>query len=283
MTFRLKNNLPNEPGKFDMPGRLLAISDIEGNFLSFRRLLLKNGVIDNKYRWTYGEGHVVILGDCFDRGDQVAECLWLIYSLEEKARKEGGYVHFILGNHEIMNLNGDWRYVHPKYADSLSSKQASSALYGGNSELWKWLCTKNIVETIGDILLIHGGISREILNLDLQPTEINERVRPFYNRATELFSDPLLFTVFNSDQSPFWYRGYYQSTPDEKLIDDTLAYFSVNTIVTGHTVSEKVIAHYDGKVINIDTNNQTDTLSALLIKKGRFYSVDSYGKKERIK
>ncbi len=51
----------------------------------------------------------------FDRGEQVTECLWLIYSLEEKAKAVGGYVHFVLGNHEIMNLQGDFRYVQEKY------------------------------------------------------------------------------------------------------------------------------------------------------------------------
>ncbi len=45
-------------------------------------------------------------GDMFDRGDQVTECLWLVYALEETAKAAGGYVHFILGNHELMNLQG---------------------------------------------------------------------------------------------------------------------------------------------------------------------------------
>ncbi len=45
----------------------------------------------------------------------MTECLWLIYSLEEKAKAAGGYVHFILGNHEIMNMQGDFRYVQDKY------------------------------------------------------------------------------------------------------------------------------------------------------------------------
>ena len=45
----------------------------------------------------------------------VTEVLWLIYSLEEKAKAAGGYVHYILGNHEIMNMSNDLRYVQNRY------------------------------------------------------------------------------------------------------------------------------------------------------------------------
>jgi hypothetical protein len=117
-SLKLKPSLYNEPSDFENPDKILAISDIEGNFLALIEILFSNKVIDKYLNWTFGDSHLVIAGDCFDRGEQVVECLWLIYALEDKARRKGGYVHFILGNHEIMNLNGDWRYIHPKYAQS---------------------------------------------------------------------------------------------------------------------------------------------------------------------
>ncbi len=49
----------------------------------------------------------------FDRGEQVTECLWRIYSLEKKAKSAGGYVHFIL-EITVMNLQGDHLYVQAK-------------------------------------------------------------------------------------------------------------------------------------------------------------------------
>lgn len=283
-SFRLKQNLQNELTAYPYNAKLLVISDIEGNFQSFRRILMQNHVIDNKYHWVFENGHLVIVGDCFDRGEQVTECLWLIYSLEEKARIVGGHVHFILGNHEIMNLNGDWRYVHPKYAErSNTSRSPSTALYDGNTELWRWLRTKNILEKIGDTLFVHGGISPELLQLNLSLNEINNLARPYYTKANESFTDPARNIIFNSEYSPFWYRGYYKQEVTEELIDATLKHFGVNTIVTGHTVVDKVTPFFNGKVINVDTDHASGNSEALLIKKNRFYRIDKEGKRERIK
>lgn len=279
-SFSLKQDLRNQPCEYSKPSRILALSDIEGNFQSFRKLLYKYKVIDKHYKWIFKDGHLVIAGDCFDRGEQVMECLWLIYSLEEKAQRNGGYVHFILGNHEIMNLTGDWRYVHPKYAQRENG--SSTALYDGNNELWRWLCTKNIIEKIGDILFVHGGIAKELLKPGIFTAEINKIARPYYTRAEEKFTDPLLSLIYGTETSPFWYRGYYLGTASQEQVDATLKHFNVKTIVTGHTIIGSVESFFDGKVINIDNDHTTDSSEALLISHDKFYRI-SGKKKERIK
>jgi Calcineurin-like phosphoesterase len=282
--FKLQQDLYNEPSVYRQPSKIFVISDIEGNFQAFCRLLIRYKIIDKYFKWQFEEGHLVILGDCFDRGEQVTECLWLIYSLEHKARKKGGYVHFILGNHEIMNMNGDWRYMHPKYAlATRNTKNPPTALYDASNELWRWLRTKNIIEKIGDTLFVHAGISAELMALDFSVEDINSHVRPYYTRAGESFSNPLLRVVFNSDQSPFWYRGYYQGIANDDQIDATLDKFGVTTIVTGHTVVEQIRSFYDGKVINTDTDHAAGSSEGLFIIKGKFYRVNVQGKKEKIK
>jgi hypothetical protein len=280
-TFRLKQNLTNARSEFDQPAKTLVMADIEGNFTAFKRLLIKNRIINSKYKWIFEDGHLVIVGDCFARGEHVTECLWLIYSLEEQAQFAGGHIHYILGNHEIMNLNGDWRYIHPKYASS--SKIPFTALYNGNNELWHWIRTKNIIERIGSTLYVHGGISNELLKLNLSVTEINNIAKPHYTNANTIFKDVALSAIFNSNSSPFWYRGYYKQEATEDLVDATLKHFNVNTIVTGHTVVENVSSFYNGKVINVDTDHANGNSEALLIKKNRFYRVDKDGNRERIK
>ncbi len=106
----LRDKIENEP--CDWPGGWSYFaSDIEGEFEAFRNLLIANQVMDSLYRWTFGRGHLVICGDLFDRGNDVAAVLWLLYKLEDEARGMGGAVHTILGDHDIMNLSGDFRYV----------------------------------------------------------------------------------------------------------------------------------------------------------------------------
>ena len=164
--------------------------------------------------------------------------MWLVYALESKAKAAGGYVHFILGNHEIMNMSGDLRYLHKKYADNANLlNERFTSLYGDNSELGRWLRTKNVAEKIGDVLFIHGGISAQVNQLDLPAAQINDLVRPFYPDSLYKYSDPRVELLF-SDLGPFWYRGYYTGGNKAGLsqIDSTLDLFRVKHIATGHTI-----------------------------------------------
>ena len=94
---------------------IIALSDIEGNFNAFSSFLMANKVINKNFDWIFGNGHLVLLGDFMDRGTNVTQCLWLIYKLEQQAALQNGKVHFVIGNHEAMNLQGNVKYVAPKY------------------------------------------------------------------------------------------------------------------------------------------------------------------------
>ena len=60
---------------FENVDKVAALSDIHGQYGTARRLLEINGVIDEEQHWTYGDGHLVVVGDIFDRGDEVTEPL----------------------------------------------------------------------------------------------------------------------------------------------------------------------------------------------------------------
>ena len=277
---QLQKELNNEKTEFSGVNTIFAISDIEGEFDAFKKLLVVNKVIDEKYNWIFGKGHLVLTGDFFDRGVRVTETLWLIYSLEEKARNAGGYVHFILGNHEIMNLNNDLRYVHPKYMHSAKLMNENYLnLYGENSELGRWLRTKNITEKVGNVLFMHGGISSYVNMMDLSLTKMNKLARPFYSDTTYNYKDPKVDLLF-SDFGPFWYRGYYLGTPKATLnqIDSTLSLYKVKHIATGHTViSDTISVLYNGKLLNTDVHHSKGHSEALLIENGKFYRVTPFG------
>jgi hypothetical protein len=283
-SLRLKRHLNIEPAKYPKPGRMLVVSDIEGDFKTFCHVLSRGGVINERLQWTFGDGHLVILGNCFNNDRRTIEYLWFIYALEEKARRKGGYVHFILGNNEIKNLNGDWRYAHPNYAKAdPSSGNPSTALYDANSELWRWLRTKNIMEKVGGILFVHGGVGMEVIQTGLSLSELNNLARPYYAAAGGTFQNPVLHMLLSSEQAPFQYRGYYQQGISEREIDMVLRYFKVQTIVIGHTMVEQVSGFYNGKVINVSTDHANGKSEALLTRKRHFYRIDQQGKWERIK
>jgi hypothetical protein len=282
-TVKLKEKLSNEKSEYKKVNKYAIISDIEGNFTAFRKLLQHTGVIDTAYNWTFGDGQLVLTGDFFDRGDKVTEVLWLIYSLEEKAKAAGGYVHFVLGNHEIMNMSGDLRYLHLKYLQTayLLHENYVGGLYGENSELGRWLRTKNIVEKVGNILFMHGGMSSEMNNLDISLNKLNDISRPYYADSLYNYKDDRL-TVIYGDQGPFWYRGYYSSKSPVAVsqIDSTLEKYNVKHIATGHTVIADTISFlFKGKLINTDVHHVKGHSEAVLIEDNKFYRVTMHGEK----
>ncbi|WP_346320491.1 metallophosphoesterase [Chitinophaga sp. YIM B06452] len=274
------------PALYQQPSKMLVLSDLEGNFESFREFLINHKIIDTAYNWTYGDGHLVITGDMMDRGKEVTQCLWLAYSLEEKAEKAGGYVHFILGNHEIMNMTGEYSYVSRDYFISARMfKREYSDLLSGQSVLGQWLRSKNIMEKIGDNLIVHGGISAEVNALELPVIRLNELHHSILNSLPISAENkkPAL-TLANSQVAPYWYRGYYNSssTPEVELaiIDNTLQLYKVKRIITGHTIVQDIVSFFDGKVINTDTHHASGDSEGLIIEGTNLYRALFNGNKE---
>jgi hypothetical protein len=105
------------------PDRLIVIGDAHGDFDRYKSILREAGLIDARQNWIGGSTELVQLGDVTDRGPDSRKIIELLMSLETKSKRRGGAVHFVLGNHEAMNVSGDLRYVHPgEYAAFQTSK-----------------------------------------------------------------------------------------------------------------------------------------------------------------
>lgn len=281
---KLKPQILVEKCEYAQPEKLFFISDIEGEFAGFRALLISNKIIDEKYNWTFGKGHMVVCGDLFDRGMEVPQCMWLLYKLEQDAKKAGGYVHTILGNHDVMNLSGDLRYVQPKYFEAAKMMELDyMSLYGPKTELGRWLRSKNTIEKIGDNLCAHAGIAPQINKLGMSLQEINNKCRPYYDRAKVLkgVGDPAIDAFFTGETSLFWYRGYFhEPKATEAEVDETLQLYKVKRIVVGHTiVPGNVGFYYGGKVLGLDVNQHAHDHQAALFENGKWFKVNDSGNK----
>jgi hypothetical protein len=91
--------------------RVIAIGDVHGDYEDFCAILQRVQLINEQRHWTGGNATFVQVGDLIDRGPQPREVLDLMMSLDEQSAKADGRVVAILGNHEVMNLMGDLRYV----------------------------------------------------------------------------------------------------------------------------------------------------------------------------
>lgn len=245
--------------------KLAAVSDIHGQYKLMLKLLKNNGIIDAEHNWNFADGHLVITGDLLDRGERHTEILWFLYHLEHQATEAGGKLHLLLGNHEVMVMNGDLRYLNDKYryTASLIDKPYQD-LFKEKTILGDWLRSKNVLLKINDTLFVHAGLHPDLVSADLSLSVIN-RIFKEHLVETELESPRVgLAEYLHKKSGPVWYRGYFrdvQATMPE--VEKLLTHFGVSRIVVGHTSQDRVETRYQGKIIAIDSS----------IKKGEYGEI----------
>ena len=272
---------------FNKIRKIAALSDIHGQYDLLIRLLQNNKIIDKSLNWSFGEGHLVIVGDIFDRGDKINEILWFIYELEVQAKSKGGRVHYLLGNHEYMVLYNDLRYVHEKY--NVSSKLLNleyDQLYGDNTILGRWLRSKATIVKINDNIFTHGGISEDFIayeNFNIE--KINNKMRQSIPRLKELRKlrrkeqSNNFYDMYFGKKSLIWYRGYFDEDLTDTDILKILKLVDADRIVVGHTSNERVVQLYNNKIIGVDSSIKKGEYGELLvIKNKKFFRATLYGK-----
>lgn len=245
-----------EIARFPSTPRIVALSDIHGQYGLLVTLLRAHHVIDSEDRWALGDATLVVAGDVFDRGPQVTEAFWLLYSLQQQAAAAGGAVHFVLGNHETMVLYNDLRYVNPKYLKTAQLLGRSyPALYGPDSTIGQWLRTRPVLLRIGDTLFLHGGIAPENLDLvrDMDTTNAGYQAAVGLPKE-QVKAAPDTARLFDGKTSPIWYRGYFDGRMDTAQVEALLKQLDLARIVVGHTSMPHVSRFHGNRIIAIDSS-----------------------------
>ena len=195
-------------GPFEWSGveRLVVIGDVHGSYEKLLPLLRGTGLVDEQLAWVGGTSHVAFLGDLIDRGPLERPVLDLLRRLEDEATAAGGQIHVLLGNHEVLNLVGDLRFVEGQgFSDFIDEEDAgdrsaasarfrSMALDAGmasakmqaafyerhppgffgrlrafapEGEYGRWLLEKPTVVKINGFVFLHGGLTDEVAVLGL--------------------------------------------------------------------------------------------------------------------
>ena len=95
------------------PGRIVAVGDLHGDFGAWTQIARAAGLIDAGGNWAGGKTTLVQLGDILDRQPDSLKIVRNLQQLQKEAPRAGGKVVVVLGNHETMNLLGDFRYTTP--------------------------------------------------------------------------------------------------------------------------------------------------------------------------
>lgn len=273
---KLPDIIPNNVRRF------IVIGDIHGDFTLAKNALKIGKVIDNDNNWIGDDTIVIQIGDQLDRcrptakkkcgidyndDDDESDILTLNFftELHNKALKHGGAVYSLLGNHEIMNCQGNLGYVSFKGLQHFenyvcpytqnnnfrSAKKARKYAFKPGNEYAKILAgTRQSVLIIGDNLFVHAGLFPELAR-NCSPQKLNLLVRKWLlgtlrsnDRIENIGS---MSEILNSIQlSPFWPRVLGNLEPGIKINDikykkctdhlsETLKLWGIKRIFVGHT------------------------------------------------
>jgi len=280
------SSIENKVLEFSGDYPVAALSDFHGKYDLMIELLTNNNIIDKDKKWAFGKGHFVITGDIFDRGDKVTEILWFLYDLEQQAQKAGGDIHLTLGNHEVMVLNGDLRYLHSKYVETAKKLNIPfEKLFTKDSILGNWLRSKPVLVKVNNMLFAHGGFHPSLATEQRSLVDINTVFKDSLIKS-ELDKPREGWAKFlHTTNGPIWYRGYFAAERGKDggatstEIDLLLKHFDVKHLIVGHTSQKQIETRYQGRVIAIDSSIKRGSYGEILfIENGKKWRGSLSGK-----
>jgi hypothetical protein len=243
-------------------GPVFAFGDVHGDLEAARRALRLAGVVDAEGRWTGGENTVVQVGDQTDRGDDERAILDWFDRLRDEAEARGGLFVALSGNHEVMNVAGDFRYVNDAgftaFEDFAKDAQPSglaphqrgrATAFAPGGAYARKLAEQPLVLVIEDTLFVHGGVLMKHVTEGLPKLDAE-------TRAWMRGERPAPPAGVTSEDGLVWAR-HYSAQPSARECEElsrVLAATGTKRMVMGHTVQRgDANAACGGKAWRIDT------------------------------
>lgn len=225
-----------------------AIGDIHGAHQRLLELLNEARIIDERSRWIAGAVTGVCIGDYFNRGENGAGVVALLRQLQQQARRAGGNLIPLLGNHDILMCA-----VLAERRRTAYGEVASRWLFNGgrfldleamerDPDAEAWLCDLPAMALVGETLYLHSDtIAYQQLGASVE--EVNEAVRAIMH-SEDLDRIAALFDLLCR-------RGDLR---DAANVDAMLATFGGTRLVHGHspTFAREPLILHRGRCINID-------------------------------
>jgi hypothetical protein len=249
--------------RYPAAARVVALGDIHGDINAMRHALWLGEVMDGDGNWIGGETVVVQTGDVLDRGDDEQAIIDELKNLQAQAKEAGGAVHLLQGNHELMNVALDFRYVtdagfadfedapgvdadDPLVARFEPHERARASAFMPGGSYAARLATHPVAIVVGDTAFAHGGVlPRYAANIDRINREVAEWLLGYSDDGERIVED---------DDSPVWSRHYSDdpSSRDCRLLADSLEILGVSRMVVGHTVQSNISSACDDRVWRVD-------------------------------
>ncbi|KAG0219085.1 hypothetical protein BGX33_004892 [Mortierella sp. NVP41] len=232
--------------------RIVAVGDIHSDYKQALAVLQMAKIIDSKGDWIAGQDTFVQTGDNVDRGAGTIDVYKLLQKLRGQASAAGGAVINLFGNHEVMNLSGDLRYVTKEDTASFGGAAARKAAWDMQTGwIGKFVYNSFNITHIqnGHTLFSHADMSVEWAEKGI------DQMNYLAHKALQAkkFKEPVL-----TSDGPIWNRDLakQEAGKDEtcEVIESIKQTLGVQRMVSGHTAqtSGKVLSLCGGSYIGID-------------------------------
>ena len=150
------------------PDRLVIIGDIHGDIKRFKNILIDANIINNNIEWIAEPPNTIVIqmGDQIDSLNRTEDNDWEVIEdiemlkftdlLDKIAKIKGGTVISLIGNHEFMNILGNYSYVSDK--SIANNEKRRRELFKPNGQLSIILSKRPIIVKIGGLLFCHAGL-----------------------------------------------------------------------------------------------------------------------------
>jgi hypothetical protein len=248
--------------------RLIVIGDIHGDLQRFIRILHNSKVINENFEWVAEPRDTIVvqLGDQIDSATRGStddwetmpdtEVLRFADHLDTIAMKQGGRVVSILGNHEIMNVVGDFMYVSKKSLEAGGGIEQRHLRFRPGGCIARILAHRPVVAKIGDCLFCHAGLLPYHLDMVNDNIEsINLLCRKFLMGFTlNAIEERAFHELFMNQTSILWNRQYTTcSLENRKTLENVLNRTKCKVMYIGHNVVPQITAMYDRSLFFVDT------------------------------
>lgn len=247
--------------------RIIVIGDIHGDIEQIGKILFSLKLFDSDLNWIAEPANTIVvqMGDQIDsfRGTQNdweivpdLEVMRFMDKMDEHAKLKGGRVISMCGNHELMNVMGDFSYVSPHSMQMTGGPINRHALFNDGNEFCTRLMLRYPILKVGTILFAHAAILPhhiEIMNGDFNATY--ELFRKFLKKESLTQEEQYKsLRLFIHPDSLLWSRYYTEVNESEaqEAINKVLEMTGCNCICVGHTVHPEIHSKFQGKVWFVD-------------------------------
>lgn len=250
--FELNNNDIN---------RLIIIGDIHGDIKRFKSILIDASIINNNFEWIAEPSNTIIvqLGDQIDSLNRNTNKNWevlndyeMIYfteHLDNIARVKGGRCISLIGNHELMNVIGDFSYVSPLNI----KEEIRTMLFKPQGSIALILAKRPLILKIKDLLFCHAKLNKNHLEILKKNNKdifyINKIWENYLNTGKIKLEDKeILDSIIIGSNGILWNRHLN----DINETDELFKQLNVSLMFLGHTAVPQVTI-LDKQIVYCDT------------------------------